>query len=140
MITLKTKQKHNVPFGRGIISTEVYLKVSEFKIDENGVQPQGYYYIVQDDQPHELDKIVPSVLFWEQIEQAETQLSAFTSNSLKNAIYQRAKEFALAKLQQEGTENYGIAPEQWEIFVAPEPELENHEEPVLNETDSEISH
>ncbi|MFJ1492144.1 hypothetical protein [Capnocytophaga canis] len=119
MITLKTKSTHHVPFGRGVIQTEVYLKISDFNIDENGVMPHGYYYIIQDGYPHELDKIVPSILPWEQIAQAETQLSAFTSNSLKDAIYQRATEFAYAKLQQEGTMNYGIDPSEWEIFLSP---------------------
>ncbi|WP_172916606.1 hypothetical protein [Capnocytophaga canis] len=119
MITFKTKSTHNVPFGRGVIQTEVYLKISDFRIDENGVVPHGYYYIIQNEQPHQLDKIVPSILLWERVEQAETQLSAFTSNSLKNAIYQRATEFAIAKLQQEGTQNYGIDPSDWEIFLSP---------------------
>ncbi|MFJ1491539.1 hypothetical protein [Capnocytophaga canis] len=132
MITLKTKQKHQVPFNRGTIETEVYLKISDLRVDENGVVPHGYYYIIQNEQPHQLDKIVPSILLWERVEQAETQLSAFTSNSLKNAIYQRATEFAIAKLQQEGTQNYGIDSSDWEIYIAPPPT-----EPVQGETEPE---
>lgn len=118
MVILKTKSKHNVPFERGIVNTEVYLKISDFNIDENGVVPHGFYYIKLEGQEseHVLDHIVPSVLFWSEIEVAETQLSQFQSNSLRDAIHQRVTEFAFAKLYIEGTENYGIDPTDWEVY------------------------
>lgn len=119
MITLKTNNSHHVPFGRGVVLTEVYLKISDFQIDENGVIPHGYYYIIQQEQPHKLDDIVPSILSWEQIELAEQNLSDFGNKSLKEAIYKRATEFAFAKLQSEGMKNYNIAPTDWAIYIAP---------------------
>lgn len=117
MKIFKTKNKHNVALARQIINTTVFLKISKLEIDENGVIPHGYYFIYHNEKPEKLDDIVPSILFWQQIKAIELKLSDFQTNSLQNAIYQRAEEFALLKLQQEGTANYGIEPSEWEELV-----------------------
>lgn len=132
MKIFKTKNQHYVPFGRKVILTEVFLKISHIELDENGVIPHGYYFIEVEDVPHKLDDIVPSLLSWEQVEQAEKVLSKFTNKSLKKAIHQRVEEFTRMKLQMEGTSNYEIPPTDWEIYVKPIIEKSDEENPTIS--------
>lgn len=115
MKVLKTKKKHKVPYKRGFIDAIVYLRVEALFINDSGIVSKGEYYYKHKRQDITLDYISENLLKWEVIAQAETQLSATSTTSLKDTIYQRMQEFLLMQLQMEGQENYGIPDTDWEI-------------------------
>lgn len=119
MKTFKTKNTHGIMCERAIVQAHIYLKITRIEVTESGIVTHGFYYHIKDGNMQLLDHIVPTLLAWEVVAQIEKQLPQLKTTSFKDNVLQRVAEFATLTLQQEGTTNYGVSPEDWEVYVEP---------------------
>lgn len=115
MITLKTTQTYSVPFNRQYRMEFVYLTIERIEMDINNVTPIGYYYFIDENgMVNKLNDIARTPLLWETIFSMEGFLDSLGDTiHLKPNVLQRLYEITLTQLQQEGTSNYGINPDNW---------------------------
>lgn len=116
MKTFVTKSEHQVLYKRRFISTKVYLRITEMRINSSGVVISGHYYIKTEQDPYYiLDEIYPSVLSWDVLSQMEKRLPEIRHKQyFLNVMMQRLSELTQLKLKVEGLSNYGIPPQEWE--------------------------
>lgn len=118
MIRLKTTSKHDVPFNRMYINTEVYIRVTSLALDGAGVGIEGYYYVFSENREYVLNYIDMTPISWKNVAFIENTLPNFNNSYFEQAVKERLAQFALFVLQQEGdVKNYGIPSEAWSVCV-----------------------
>lgn len=116
MKTFRTKGEHQVPYHRKIVSSRVYLRITEMTINSSGVLIRGHYYIKTEKDPYYiLDEIYPSVISWDVLASIEKRLPEIQHKQyFLNVMMQRISELTQLKLKVEGLSNYNIPPQEWE--------------------------
>ena len=116
MKTFRTKGEHQVPYQRKIISSHVYLRITEMTINSSGILIRGHYYIKTEKDPYYiLDEIYPAVISWDVLASMEKRLPEIQHKQyFLNVMMQRISELTQLKLKVEGLSNYNIPPQEWE--------------------------
>lgn len=117
MVKFKTKtafpiiNDRNKQIGEAIIR----LIVNDIAANGNGVTANGFYYYINEESEEIVLSAFKTDIPWQQVELAETQLSAFNPNSLRSAFIQRIIEFSFIQQQIESGDNYRTIYSDWEL-------------------------
>lgn len=119
MLKLRTKTEFSVPTERGATNAIVRFIIERLEIDANNVRPIGYYYRLNEEgQPIVLAKIGSSSMKqWETIDIVEASMFGVmnSTTSLKDNLMQRLYQFTMLQMGQEGIENFGTTPDDFEL-------------------------
>ena len=120
MIKLRTKTAKQIFNIRKklIGSFIIYLIINRLEINSNSVTAYGNYFYVN----NELEEInltgTMTELPWETINSIETYiLEPLNTETLKQAVLQRAVEFTFLQLEQENGENWATIATDWELVL-----------------------
>ena len=114
MLKLRTKTEFTAPGDRVNVTTIIRLIIDGCFIDDNNINPTGYYYY-NDENGRLVQKKINAMKQWETVEPIEETMPALESNVHVRANFkQRLKEFTLMQIMIEATANFGTTDTDWE--------------------------